>query len=277
MLELSAPRGNFTLKPGERPIVLASAGIGITPVLAIVLAAMRSTRKIRWLYGARNGRHHPFARESRALLRLLPPWPEPNLVQQTDAGRSTRRGFRCPWSFSGSALRRTEYSARGRFLPMRSNGIHARREHGSRSLGRFPRAHVYRSVRFWRIQYARDRQFPSSTTALARRARGNPGRSSRLRAATSRFIGIRSTEASWSLPKPASSCAMVVPHQGVPSLRERPRGGSGRLPARAARIPCRRQRAYLLLPASERCGHRPLMSHYMHSILPVQNWRNRCV
>jgi ferredoxin-NADP reductase/MOSC domain-containing protein YiiM/ferredoxin len=74
MLELSAPRGSFTLKPGERPLVLASAGIGITPVLAILhaLAARRSTREIWWLYGARDGRHHPFAEESRALLRVLP-------------------------------------------------------------------------------------------------------------------------------------------------------------------------------------------------------------
>ena len=74
VLEVSAPRGSFTLKPGERPLVLASAGIGITPVLAILhrLAAEPSTREIWWLYGARNGKQHPFALESRALLRLLP-------------------------------------------------------------------------------------------------------------------------------------------------------------------------------------------------------------
>ena len=74
MLEVSAPRGSFTLEPGQRPLVLASAGIGITPVLAILhrLAAEPSTREIWWLYGARNGEHHPFVLESRALLRLLP-------------------------------------------------------------------------------------------------------------------------------------------------------------------------------------------------------------
>lgn len=74
MLEVSAPRGTFTLKSDERPLVLASAGIGITPVLAILhaLAAELSTREIWWLYGARNGKHDPFAAESRALLRLLP-------------------------------------------------------------------------------------------------------------------------------------------------------------------------------------------------------------
>jgi len=73
-LQLSAPRGSFTLSPGERPLVLASAGIGSTPVLAILhaLAAESSTREVWWLYGARNSKHHPFAQEVRALLRVLP-------------------------------------------------------------------------------------------------------------------------------------------------------------------------------------------------------------
>ncbi len=73
-LEVSAPRGSFTLSPSERPLVLASAGIGVTPVLAILhaLAARSSGREVWWLYGARNGKHHPFAREVRALLGRLP-------------------------------------------------------------------------------------------------------------------------------------------------------------------------------------------------------------
>ncbi|MGH8802635.1 MAG: MOSC domain-containing protein [Casimicrobiaceae bacterium] len=74
LLEVSAPRGSFTLESGERPLVLASAGIGVTPVLAILhaLAAHRSTRDVWWLYGTRDGMHHPFSAESRALMRLLP-------------------------------------------------------------------------------------------------------------------------------------------------------------------------------------------------------------
>jgi ferredoxin-NADP reductase len=73
-LRASAPRGSFTLAPGEQALVLASAGIGITPVLAILhaLAAEPSPRAVWWLYGARNGTHHPFAAESRALLHRLP-------------------------------------------------------------------------------------------------------------------------------------------------------------------------------------------------------------
>ena len=74
VLEVSAPRGNFTLKPGQGPVVLLSAGIGATPVLAMLhaLSASRSTRAVWWLYGARNAAEHPFAREARALIAALP-------------------------------------------------------------------------------------------------------------------------------------------------------------------------------------------------------------
>jgi ferredoxin-NADP reductase len=74
VLQASAPRGRFSLEQGERPLVLASAGIGITPMLAFLhaVAAESSAREVWWLYGARDGRHDPFGRESRSLLRLLP-------------------------------------------------------------------------------------------------------------------------------------------------------------------------------------------------------------
>ena len=74
VLEVSAPRGSFVLQPGERPIALISAGIGVTPVLAMLhaLAAEASSRQIWWLHGARNGKEHPFAEEARRLIRSLP-------------------------------------------------------------------------------------------------------------------------------------------------------------------------------------------------------------
>ncbi len=73
-LEVSAPRGTFTLRSGEQPAVLLSAGVGVTPVLAMLhtLVATGSTREVWWLYGARNGAEHPFARECDELLRQLP-------------------------------------------------------------------------------------------------------------------------------------------------------------------------------------------------------------
>ena len=73
IVQASAARGSFTLRPGDTPVVLLSAGIGVTPVLAMLhaLAAEASTREIWWLYGTRNGREHPFAKETRGLLEAL--------------------------------------------------------------------------------------------------------------------------------------------------------------------------------------------------------------
>ena len=73
MVEASAPRGSFTLRPGDDPIVFLSAGIGATPVLAMLhaLAVGASPREVWWLHGARDRREHPFAEETRTLLKAL--------------------------------------------------------------------------------------------------------------------------------------------------------------------------------------------------------------
>jgi ferredoxin-NADP reductase/MOSC domain-containing protein YiiM len=72
-VDVSAPRGSFTLQSAERPVVLLSAGIGATPVLAMLhaLAAARSPRRVLWLHAARDRRHHPFAAEVRRLMPAL--------------------------------------------------------------------------------------------------------------------------------------------------------------------------------------------------------------
>src|SRR5256712_2181192 len=72
-VEVSAPRGSFTLRSGSEPVVLLSAGVGVTPVLAMLhaLAAGKSSHPVWWLYGARNREEHPFREESRALLKQL--------------------------------------------------------------------------------------------------------------------------------------------------------------------------------------------------------------
>src|SRR5262250_806099 len=97
VLDVSAPRGSFTLQSGDRPIVLLSAGVGATPVLSMlhVLAAEKSTRQVWWLYGARSRSDHPFAQESRDLVQVLPhsrsrilysrPGPEDRLGFEFDA------------------------------------------------------------------------------------------------------------------------------------------------------------------------------------------------
>jgi MOSC domain-containing protein YiiM/ferredoxin-NADP reductase len=72
-LDVSAPRGSFVLEGGDRPIALLSAGIGATPVLAMLhaLVASRSTQRVFWLHGARDRQHHPFAAEVRGLIVAL--------------------------------------------------------------------------------------------------------------------------------------------------------------------------------------------------------------
>jgi ferredoxin-NADP reductase/MOSC domain-containing protein YiiM len=73
-LGIAAPRGTFILDRTHAPALLISAGIGATPVLAMLqaLAAEHSDREIWWLHGARNQAEHPFAAEAQALLASLP-------------------------------------------------------------------------------------------------------------------------------------------------------------------------------------------------------------
>ena len=79
ILDVAAPRGDFVLDEGTGPVLLISAGIGVTPVLSMLhqladrqLADSQRDRDIWWLYGARGPREHPFAAEAHALLAALP-------------------------------------------------------------------------------------------------------------------------------------------------------------------------------------------------------------
>jgi ferredoxin-NADP reductase/MOSC domain-containing protein YiiM len=74
-LEAAAPRGDFVLdEDGDRPVLLLSAGIGVTPVLAMLhqLAVTRSQREVWWVHGARGPREHPFGAEAHDLIASLP-------------------------------------------------------------------------------------------------------------------------------------------------------------------------------------------------------------
>lgn len=72
-LEAMAPRGRFVLSDSDRPVVLISAGVGVTPMLAmaehIVAEGKRSGkfRPVYFLHGAQNGRVHAFREHVRAL------------------------------------------------------------------------------------------------------------------------------------------------------------------------------------------------------------------
>jgi ferredoxin-NADP reductase/MOSC domain-containing protein YiiM len=74
--ETSAPRGDFVLRSGVRPVVLLSAGIGITPLLsmlyALAAAGAEPRREVWWIHTARNAGEHAFAEEARKLLDEIP-------------------------------------------------------------------------------------------------------------------------------------------------------------------------------------------------------------
>ena len=74
LVDVAAPRGTFFLTDSGAPVILLSAGVGVTPVLSMLysLAHTGSRRQIWWLHGARSGAEHPFASESRAVLNRLP-------------------------------------------------------------------------------------------------------------------------------------------------------------------------------------------------------------
>ncbi|WP_028938260.1 MOSC and FAD-binding oxidoreductase domain-containing protein [Pseudonocardia spinosispora] len=74
VLDVAAPRGDFVLGDGTGPVLLLSAGIGVTPVLAMLheLAAAGSERDVWWIHGARGPREYALAEEAHALLAALP-------------------------------------------------------------------------------------------------------------------------------------------------------------------------------------------------------------
>ncbi|MGI9592309.1 MAG: hypothetical protein ACR2P8_13130, partial [Myxococcota bacterium] len=86
------PAGDFVLACGERPVVLVSAGIGVTPMLSMLqhLVGREDACAMVFMHGARDGGHHPLAEEVRALVDAAP-----NAllhVLYSRPGRDDRRG-----------------------------------------------------------------------------------------------------------------------------------------------------------------------------------------
>ena len=60
VLEVFAPAGDFVLAAGSKPVVLISGGVGITPTLAMLDAALQGTRPVHFIHFARNRAAHAF-------------------------------------------------------------------------------------------------------------------------------------------------------------------------------------------------------------------------
>jgi len=59
-INLFPPSGEFTLADSDKPLVLISGGVGITPTLAMLEAALQTGRPVHFIHCARNGSVHAF-------------------------------------------------------------------------------------------------------------------------------------------------------------------------------------------------------------------------
>ena len=109
-LDIAAPRGTFILDRTDAPVLLISAGIGATPVLAMLqaLAEEHSDREIWWLHGTRNRRQHSFAAEARGLLASLPNTHSHVYYSRPDADDLQGRDFDSAGRLTGSVLAELE-------------------------------------------------------------------------------------------------------------------------------------------------------------------------
>ncbi|MFE3454667.1 globin domain-containing protein [Nonomuraea sp. NPDC059194] len=73
-LTLSAPFGDVALEDGDAPLVLASAGIGCTPIAAMLehLVAIGSTRRVLFLHADRSPADHALREDTERLIAALP-------------------------------------------------------------------------------------------------------------------------------------------------------------------------------------------------------------
>ncbi|MBX9913480.1 MAG: NO-inducible flavohemoprotein [Pseudomonadaceae bacterium] len=60
ILQLFPPAGDFVLRPSSKPLALITAGVGITPALAMLEQALSTGRDIHFIHCARHGGAHAF-------------------------------------------------------------------------------------------------------------------------------------------------------------------------------------------------------------------------
>lgn len=68
LIEARAPAGDFVMPRDAAPLVLVSAGVGLTPMVAMLHAASAQGRRVWFVHGARNGRDHALRAEVERLV-----------------------------------------------------------------------------------------------------------------------------------------------------------------------------------------------------------------
>jgi ferredoxin-NADP reductase len=94
-IEVAPPRGDFCLDDGDGPVVLLSAGIGATPVLAMLhqLSSTASGRRVIWIHTTRDRASHAFAEEVSSLIDALPGAEQHTVYTATQGKRLDRNSL----------------------------------------------------------------------------------------------------------------------------------------------------------------------------------------
>ena len=169
-LDVAAPRGEFVLTDDAGPVLLVSAGVGATPVLAMLhqLAAANSSRDVWWIHAARDASQHAFAAEAHQLLQSLPSAHERIFYTAPDAdpppGSPVIRGRPTLAALAGLDLP----PARDR-VPLRAGGVHGRHARHPRRARRRAGPGAHRAVRRAAAdQPRRHRHRPAGSAPAAR-------------------------------------------------------------------------------------------------------------
>ena len=194
-MEAAAPRGDFYLGDDAVPVVLVSAGIGITPVLAMLhaLAAQHSEREIWWLHITRDAQSLAFGGEVSELIDVAGQCTSARVLHSRGPADPTRRRSRR----SDCLTTRSRICA----APSRSwpKCVARWRERGSTRRGFTPSC----SARYrLSTQASRTRRTGHHTCPTGRR---EPGRRCLSRAAGSPSTGRRATTAFSNSPRRATS------------------------------------------------------------------------
>ena len=70
VIRAAKPAGEFVIPSTQEPLVLASAGVGVTPVMAMLHGLQRDIDgpPVWFVHGARNGQEHAFREEAKGLI-----------------------------------------------------------------------------------------------------------------------------------------------------------------------------------------------------------------
>ena len=74
VIEAKPPAGDFLIPSGDTPLVLVSAGVGVTPMIAMLhqIVAQHPDRPVWFIHAARNGRFHALRGEVDHLIATSP-------------------------------------------------------------------------------------------------------------------------------------------------------------------------------------------------------------